>query len=187
MNTVHISNFVRRQTPQSGYSHWTISDEELLSRIQANLSQAKPGYREGVILVPVDPSGFFSSTVLLKDGDRLVGEYKSRKPGEEPRKSTYVIGGEKLPAKRVDVVLYAHHVLAENYENDTNCDFEIVSINAAPDLEEAPIPTGALIANHLELSGGTSTKMTDSEFVALLRKSVLYWKDKSQAAPEHLR
>jgi hypothetical protein len=134
--------------------------------------------------VPIPPSDFFSSTVLLKDGDKLVGEYKARKAGEEPRKSTFVVGGQKMPAKRVDVVLYAHHVLAENKENDTDADFEIVSINASPDEIEQPIPTGALIANHFGLSGGTSTQMTDGEFVALLRKSVLYWKDKAQAAPK---
>jgi hypothetical protein len=184
---IHINTFVRRQLPNSGYSHWDISDEELLSRIHTGFPNAIPGYREGVILVPIDPISFHSSTVSLKQGDLLVGEYVARKEGEEPRKSTYSLNGQKLPAKRVDVVLYAHHVLKENNENETDCDFEIVSVNASADLEEAPISTGALIANHFELSGGTSTNMTDSEFVALLKKSVLYWKDKSQAAPFRLR
>ena len=55
------------------------------------------------------------------------------------------------------------------------------------DEHEAPISPGALIANHLQLSGGPATNMTDSEFVALLRKSVLYWEGMAGAAPEHLR
>lgn len=189
---IHITNFVRRQTPQSGYSHWTISDSELLSRVTSNLHKAVPGYRNGVILVPVDPEGFFSSTVELRDGDKLVGEYVARRQGEEPRKSTYVLKNqfgervEKSPAVSVYIVLYSHDVLSEKNENETDADYEIVSVNANITDEEAPIPTGALIANHFELSGGTATKMTDSEFVALLRKSVLYWKNKSQVSPEHL-
>lgn len=187
MKSVHINSFVRRQTAKSGYSHWTFSDAELLLRIYANLSKAKPGYRDGVILVPIDPKECYSSTVLLKEGSILVGEYKARKEGEEPRKSTYSASGQKMPAKRVDVVLYSHKALLEGKENETDADYEVISVNASPDEEEQPIPTGALIANHLQLSGGTATNMTDTEFVALLRKSVLYWKDKSQVAPDNLK
>jgi hypothetical protein len=92
-----------------------------------------------------------------------------------------------MPAVRVDIVLYRHDVLAENKENETDAEWEIVSVNASPTLEETPISTGTLIANHLQLSGGTSTNMTDSEFVTLLRKSVEFWGDKANVAPEHLR
>lgn len=184
---IHITNFVRRQTPESAYSHWTISDEELLQRIQDNFQNANPGYRDGVVLVPVDPTGFYSGVVKLKEGDLLVGEYKARREGEEPRKSSNALNGEKIPAKSVYVVLYRHDVLAEKNEQETDADFEVISVNASPELEEAPIPTGALIANHLGLSGGTDTNMTDSEFVALLRKSVEFWKDKALVAPEHLK
>lgn len=192
MTTIHINSFVRRQTAESGYSHWTITDEELLARIQANLPKAKPGYRDGVVLVPVPPQGFYTSTVVLQDGDHFVGEYVARRPGEEPRKSTYVATNkfgeklEKVEAKSVNIVLYSHNVLMLNHENESSADYEIISINAEPTDEEAPIPTGALIANHFELSGGTATNLTDSEFVALLRKSVLYWKDKSLVSPKHL-
>ena len=187
MTTIHITSFVRRQTPASAFSHWTILDEELLNRVQAGLANATTGYREGVLLVPVDPAGFYSGIILLKEGDRMVGEYKARRPGEDPRKSNDALNGEKIPAKSVYVVLYRHDVLAEKNEHESEADYEIVSVNASPADEEAPIPTGALIANHLGLSGGTDTKMTDSEFVALLRKSMDFWKDKALAAPEHLK
>lgn len=187
MPKIHITSFVRRQTPASAFSHWTLSDEELLQRVVANIDKANPGYRDGVILVPVDPVGFYSGIVMLKEGDRMVGEYKARREGETPRKSNYALNGEKIPAKSVYVVLYRHDVLAEKNEHETDADYEIVSVNASPADEEAPIPTGALIANHLGLSGGTDTKMTDSEFVALLRKSMEFWQDKALAAPEHLK
>ena len=193
MPTTHITSFVRRQTPQSGFSHWTLSDEQLLARVQANFHKATQGYREGVLLVPVESDGFFSSTVLLQEGDKFVGEYVARRPGEEPRKSTYVVANrhgeqvEKIEAVKVYVVLYSHAVLLEGKENETDADYEIVSVNASATDEDAPIPTGALIANHFGLDGGTATKMTDSEFVEALRKSVMYWKDKSLACPDHLR
>jgi hypothetical protein len=187
MSSIHITSFVRRQTPQSGFSHWTISDDELISRVVAGLPNAKRGYRDGVLLVPVKPDGFFAGLVKLKDGDKLVGEYKARRPGEDPRKSTYALDGVKMPAVSVYVVLYAHDVLAEKNENETDAAFEVVSVNANVTEEEAPIPTGALIANHFGLSGGTNTNMTDSEFVALLRKSVEFWKDKALACPQELK
>lgn len=177
---IHITNFVRRQTETSQHSHWNISDEDLVNRITNNLHKAHNGYREGVILVPIDPNGFFSSITDLKINDHLNGSFTCRREGEEPRKSIFVVGN-KAPAKTVWIVLYAHHVLAEKNENETAADYEVVSVNASPteDNEPAPMPPETLIANHFELSGGTATKMTDAEFVESLRKSVLYWKDKA--------
>lgn len=183
---IHITKFVRRQTESSPFSHWTLTDEELLNRIHRNFARRKSGYRDGVVLVPVEPDGFFCSIVQLQPCDLLVGEYKARRENEEPRKSTYAVRGKKLPAQSVDVVLYSHGVLAEKNENETDADWEIVSVNANPTVDEVPISPGTLIANHLELSGGTATKMTDAEFVAALRKSVEYWKDKANLAPWHL-
>lgn len=183
---IHINSFVRRQTPESGFSHWIHSDEALLAVVEHHFHKAKQGYRDGVLLVPVNPIGFFSGVTELKEGDMLVGEYVARKPGEDPRKSSYVLGGEKMPALSAYVVLYRHDVLAENNEHETDADYEIISVNASPTEEESPIPVGALIANHLQLSGGTATNMTDSEFVQMLRKSVEFWKDKAQTAPKEL-
>ena len=186
MNTIHITGFVRRQTPESGFSHWIHSDESLIKLVQEGLPNAKQGYRAGVLLVPVNPIGFYSGVMQLEEGDILAGEYVARREGEEPRKSSYALSGEKMPALSAYIVLYSHAVLAEGKENETEADYEIVSVNASPTAEEAPIATDALIANHLGLSGGTATNMTDSEFVALLRKSVEFWKDKALAAPVDL-
>jgi hypothetical protein len=182
---IHITSFVRRQTADSRFSHWTLDDNALVQRIEAGLPNAKPGYREGVVLVPVETDGFYSATVTMTNGQKLVGEFASRRPGEEPRKSLAAIG-QKQPAGTVWVVLYAHHVLIEKNENESDANWEVVSINASPsvDAEPAPMPPETLIANHFELDGGTATKMSDSEFVASLKASVLYWKDKAQVQPE---
>jgi predicted sugar kinase len=92
-----------------------------------------------------------------------------------------------MPAKRVDIVLYRHDVLAENNEHDSEADWEIVSVNASPTEEETPIKVGTLLANHYGLSGGTATNLSAADFVAMLRKSVLFWKDKANAAPVELK
>lgn len=178
---IHINSFVRRQTKTSPFSYWTFDDEELLHRIKAGWEKRKPGYRDGVTLVPINPEGCFSGIVKLKAGDMLVGIYEARKAGEEPRKHTYAVG-EKLPASNCYVVLYHHDVLVEGNENETDKEWEMVSFNASPDDKEPPISPGTLMANHFKLSGGTDTRMTDSEFVAALRVSVEYWKDKALAA-----
>jgi len=179
--TIAFNSFVRRQTAESPFSHfsrWTLSDEKVLEMVQANLEKAKKGYRDGVILVPVAPEGFFSSVIQLQAGDKLHGEFKARRDGEEPRKTLHA-NGQKIAAQSVDVVLYSKEVLAEGKENSTDADWEIVSFNASPEVGEMPIQPDTLIANHFQLSGGTATNMSDSEFVEALKQSVLYWKDKA--------
>jgi hypothetical protein len=173
-----FNKFVRRQTTQSPFSHWTHDDASLLALVEANFDRAKPGYRDGVILVPVNPSGFFSSVIALKAGDKLTGEYKARREGEEPRQSVYA-QGDKIPALSVDIVLYRNDVLGD--DATTEADWEIVSINASPTEGEAPIQPMTLIANHYGIDGGTPTNMSAEQFEAALRESVLYWKDKALA------
>ena len=42
---------------------------------------------------------------------------------------------------------------------------------------------GTMLANHFQFSGGTETKMSDAKFIAALRKSAEYWKDKALVRP----
>jgi hypothetical protein len=175
---------VMRQTATSEYSHFDGSWEELealtLSAFGAN--RIKPGYRDGVVLVEVDPERFYTSVVELEDGDIFRGEFKRRVVGEEPRKSVYVVRPNgKQKACAVDIVLYRKDVLAENNENSTDADWEIVSINARPTNEEMPMSPSTLMANHFQVSGGTATKMTNDEFVAELERCFRYWRNKSHA------
>lgn len=183
---IHVNSFVKRQTAESEFSYFDGSWDELAQLVEEFFENKTQGYRDGVVLVNVPPERFYSSVVLLQEGDKLIGEYKARKEGEEPRKSTRVVGGKKSPAARVDVILYHADVLKEDGDNETEDQWEIISLNANPVDEEMPIPVGALIANHFGLSGGTDTKMSDAEFVAQLRESVLFWKDKAMAGGDGL-
>ena len=181
---VQTSEFVTRQTPDSEFSHFDGYWGDLEAMVLFHWDQRKPGYREGVVLVPVPADHFFTSIVQLKAGDKLVGEYEARQEGEEPRKSMGVVGGKKMPAKSVEIVCYAAHVLDEDNERSTDADWEIISVNASPFEAgvEVPMPVGTLLANHFHLSGGTKTNMTPEQLVDALRKSLLFWKDKARVA-----
>jgi len=179
---IHLTKFVQRQTPDSQYSHW-FSNDDLLEQVNANFDKHKPGYRDGVILVPISPEGVCSGVVQLYSGDKLTGVFRERKEGEEPRKSIWAAHSSKVPAKSAYVVLYRHDVLVETGENETDADWEIISVNASPTEDDPPIMPDVLIANHFQLSGGTATNMTNEEFVKQLKESVFYWKDKALATP----
>ncbi len=183
MKLIAVSNFVKRQTPNSEFSYfdggWVELEQLVTEAFKAG--KVKRGYREGVVLVEVEPERFYTSVVELKEGDKFRGEYKPRQAGEEPRKSVYVVKSQgKQPAKVVDVVLYRQDVLAENNENSCDAEWEIISINARPTTEEMPMSVDTLLANHFGASGGTATKMTNDEFVAALKRSWKYWKNKAQ-------
>jgi hypothetical protein len=184
--TIGINDFVRRQTAESEFTHFEATFEVVANLAREFFNEAKPGYKDGVCLVPVPPEGFYTGVVELTEGDVLVGKYRARRPGEEPRKAVHAAregawaeGRSKSPAVAVDVVLYRKDVLAENGENTTDCDWEIVSINGRITVEDQPSHPDTLIANHFGLSGGTLTGMSPEEFEAALRESVLYWKNKA--------
>ena len=174
-----VVTLANRQTADSRFSHFEGTTEELIQLIRENLDMAYVGYRSGVYCVPVPPSRFMSGIVQLAEGECIYGKYEARRAGEEPRKWVVSNSREKLPAKSCEVILYHRTVLEEEAGYKAAADWEVISINASPTAEIPPIPPDALIANHFNLSGGTSTKMSASEFEALLRKSVLFWKDKA--------
>jgi len=179
---IHLNTFCSdRQTADSPLTHWEISNTRLVELAEAELEagRTKAGYRDGVVLVSVDPAGFKTGVVELNDGDQLVGEYSSRREGETPRISIYVAGDKgKQNAKMVEVVLYRHDVLAENNENETDAEWEIVSVNGHPTPEPAPIAPNTLMHNHFGSDGGSNTNMTAQEFEAAMKESFEYWKNK---------
>lgn len=184
--TFGINPFVLRQTPESEFTHFGGGWPRLLELVAENFSQAKPGYRDGVCLVPVPPEDFFCGIVELQEGDKLTGEYQARRQGEEPRKTLRAVseGKSKLPCAAVDVILYSRETLEEGNEDRTGKDWDVISVNGRLTEEEMPIAPDTLIANHFELDGGTATGMSPEEFEAALRESVFFWKNKAMLAPK---
>lgn len=186
MTTFGINHFVQRQTAESEFTHFTGGWARLLELTSGHFAQAKPGYRGGVCLVPVPAKGFFCGIVELQEGDKLLGGYEARRPGEEPRKTTRAVseGRTKLPCVAVDIVLYSREVLAEGGEDHSGYDWDIISINGRLTEGDMPIHPETLMANHFELDGGTATGMSPEQFQEALRESVLFWKNKAMLAPK---
>mgnify|MGYP003951976679 CR=1 FL=1 len=194
--TIVANPFVQRQTAASEFSYHVEGIDAVVALAQEGVLDActspsgayrlQCGYRDGVRLLRLPSAGFMTAVLQLKEGDRLTGSYKARRPGEKPRKSIQAYG-EKMPARQVDVVLYSSIVLAEDGDNFLPPEvgnWEIVSVNASPVEGDIPIHPDTLIANHYLLDGGTATGMTPEQFEETLKAAVLFWQDKAMAAPQ---
>jgi hypothetical protein len=186
MSIVVINPFVLRQTLDSPFSCF-VGDggwDALLARVRAAFGSGsfRPGYRDGVIEVDIDPSGILSGVCTLTEGSELTGSFKARTAKEEPRKQVLAKGGKKIQAVSAYVALYRADVLKETNQNTLAADsggWELVSINGNPSEGAMPIDPMTLLHNHFASSGGTATGMSDSELVAALRVSFPWWKDKA--------
>ena len=177
--TFGLNNHVRRQTPASKFSHFEGSPEYLLGMIEEEFhaGTVEQGFRSGVVLVTLPASGFFCGVVKVTPDTPLRATFGARAEGEQPYVSVEAIGAEKLPASYVQAVLFSNEALAENNENDTNCDWELVSVNARHTCDPEPMTPMAMARNMANLVGGTLTEYTAEQFVA----SILYWSDKVMA------
>ena len=168
---IDVGDFVKRQTADSKFSHFDGSWQELRHLVNAFFDVAKPGYRDGVVLVAVPPSKFFSSVVPLRDDITLWSRFKARRAGEASHLETVALRGRKVPAEYVEIVLYRADVLAEGDERSTDAEWEIVSINASPTLEPVPMPPYTMARNQLCLKGGTKGQYSPAEWA----ESVEFW------------
>jgi len=174
---VACGEFVKRQTKESGYSHFEGSWEELEDEVEYFMDEVAfgtwritSGYRDGVILVQLPPEWFRSAIVDLNEESTLTANYAPRRLGEDPfiRVSAKA---KKQVAKHASVVLYRHDVLTENNERETDAEWEIVAIKARVTEEEEPMDPYTMARNFLHLKGGTKGDFTAEQFA----KSIVYW------------
>ena len=170
---IGINKFVLRQTAESKFSHYSGNWEDLKSLVEKGFGESNSGYRDGVRLVSVPAEGFFSGVVEVNGETPLKAIFEARRKNEEPFLQIVAIGGEKLPAKVVEVVVYRRDVLLEDGPDavSTEAEWEVVSINARPTEEEEPLTPMAMARNMLVLPGGTKATYTAEEFA----KAIIYW------------
>ena len=171
---VACGEFVKRQTPESGYSHfdgtWEALEELVTKQMEADPTRIHPGYKDGVVLVDLVSYGFYSAIVKLDENSKLTSNYAPRRLGEAAFIRTSA-KAKKQPAKYAQVVLYRHDVLAENNERETDAEWEIVCIKARVTEEEEPMDPYTMARNFLHLKGGTKGDFTAEQFA----KSIVYW------------
>lgn len=179
--TVKCGDFVKRQTKESGFSHFEGSWEELacLAKQYLRTGLCTPGYKDGVVLISMPEkdgwgkpvlSRFRSAIVDLTADSEITASYAPRRLGEAP----YIrlsAKGKKQVAKHASLVLYRHDVLAENNENETDAEWEIVCIKARVSEQEEPMDPYTMARNFLHLKGGTKGEFTAQQFA----ESIVYW------------
>jgi len=182
MPTIQVSDYARRQTTASQFSHYAGDIDMVAALALACFGAATTGYREGVLLVPVPAADFFSGVVTLEEGAELSTTFAPRYPGEEPHQQTTATG-TKLPANLVTIVLYSKELLAEGGDAATGADYDVISINAEAEGVEgqpAPLTPFAMARNAKGLKGGTPATYTAEELLA----SILYWNRHAMRTPE---
>ena len=168
---IGVNKFCLRQTPESRFSHFDGTWEALVHKVEEYFGDAKPGYRDGVVLVSVPPEGFFSGVVEVTTETPLKATFERRHEGEDAFVQVVAVNGQKLPAKAVDIVLYRKDVLAADGDETSGAEWDIISINARPTEGEEPAHPVAMARNFLGLPGGTKVEYTAQQFA----EAVMYW------------
>jgi len=163
----------------TGLSYFEGTWGELVQLVQDHFADRAPGYRDGVVLVPVPPDRFVSGSVALEPGVRLSAAYEPRRPGEDPVVQVRA-HAPQARAQAVDVVLYSHATLAEDGDASGDADWEIVSVNARPTVEPEPMDPVAMARNQLGLPGGTTATYTPEQWA----QAVWYAATHAHPAPE---
>ncbi len=179
--TIAINPFAKRQTANSEFSHFTGTWEELLAIVNKYWHKGVPGFRPGVVRVPVPPDGFFSGVVTLTPETKLTTQFAARRTSEQPFLQSFASVDQKQPAKFVEIIVYSHGTLKESDDaTDPNADYEIVSINASESHEPTPPTPVAMARNLLGLAGGSKTTYTADEFA----KSIIFWSTHAMCQPD---
>lgn len=174
MVRIGLNNMVLRQTADSKYSHYSGSFTDLVELVAENFEKGTPGYRDGIMLVPVPAEGFFSGVVQVTADTPLKAEFSARRKGEDPYVQVVALGGEKLPARVVEIVCYRHDVLAADGDNSTEAEWEIISINARTTEGPEPLTPMAMARNFLGMPGGTKAEYTAQQFA----EAIWHYRDK---------
>jgi len=180
--TIGVSEFVKRQTEDSVFTHYAGSWIDLANRTVEEFEAGNytEGYRDGVYLVqmPKDEAPLFKTfdAYPMFEGMKLDAQW-AKTPGREhePAKLQVTILEPKMLCKYVDIVIYKKEVLEEDKDDVTGADYDIVSINGRLGKEAPPIDPMTLVRNYLHLKGGTKMEGTSpKKMLEMLCESILY-------------
>jgi hypothetical protein len=139
--------------------------------VEQNWDRKIAGYKDGIWLVPVPTTGFYSAVCKMDDHPerQYVIDMTSRREGEEAF-AQIRYGARKIAAAQVQIVVYSREVLGTEVTS-ADGDFEIISINALPfEGPEIQSPV-SMMRNQLGLKGGTKTVYTAQQFA----ESIRFW------------
>ena len=174
-----VSDFARRQTPESHHNHFDGSWEELLTLIRQAWDQRRHSpHNSGVTLVPMPQTQlhrFYTSMVEVTEQTSLKARFAPRAEGEAPFIQISAPGYAKAQAKRAEIILYSHETLAKDGDapEPRQADWYIVSVNAYAGTQDEPMHPITMARNFLNLKGGTQpeTPYSAEEFA----QAIVYW------------
>ena len=184
---VAVNEFVRRQTKESGKSfssQLSFKDIALHAELQMSAGYFKEGYRQGVRIVAAAADitkQFTCPFVKIDAATELSAKYVQRRPNEKYYIQVRAKTGTLLPAGKVELILYHHDVLAENDEQSTTAEWELISFHALQEgINQMPMGPVTMMRNQLELPGGTKANYSADEWAY----SVKFWLHYAVLEPE---
>lgn len=187
MPEVAVNDFVRRQVKGSGKTYSpNLTFDEIAEHAAERFDGGhfREGYRDGVVIVeaPEEMSEHFACPFVEIDATTdLKAEWVARQEGEEPYIQIRAANGVPLPAGKVEFILYRHDVLAENDEQSTDAEWELISIHALPEgVDHLTMGPVTMMRNQLELPGGTKARYSSEEWAEAVR----FWQRYAALEPE---
>ena len=169
-----------RHVPGGKHTWYEGTAEELLEMVRAGWPRRWPGAGrsglEKVVIVPVDPAGFVSSTVAVDESTVLCAVYDRRQAHEEGFVRV-TAEGPREEVLHASVVMYSAGTLLENDgARSGDFDWEVVCLIAGPAVVE-PMDPLTMARNMLEKPGGTYSKYSALDFA----ESIWYWSARATA------
>tara|TARA_B100001094_G_scaffold323870_1_gene375510 strand:+ start:615 stop:1175 length:561 start_codon:yes stop_codon:yes gene_type:complete len=174
---VAVSDFVKRQKPNSGKTYTNMSFNELALYAEKKLKENCyiNGYRDGVVIINVEKKllKFFKCPFVKIDKDtKLNAEIVKRRTNEEHYIRIKALNGKELKAGSVELILYRNDVLKESNENTSKSKWELISFHAIPEgVKKMPMGPVTMMRNQLQLVGGTKGIYSSEEWA----ESVYFW------------
>ena len=177
MKTVGVNDFVRRQYKGTGKTYSDLSYQEIAeyAELELNNNHFKEGYRDGVVIIKVKKdlvSKFHCPFTKIMSNTKLKAVVTKRQPVEENYIQIRALNGDPLDVGSAQIILYRNDVLAENNEECTDKDWELIAFHAIPKfIDKMPMGPITMMRNQLELSGGTKAHYSSEEWAY----SVNFW------------
>lgn len=169
-----------RHVPGGKHTWFEGTADELLDLVRAGWPDRRPGAgRSGldkVVIVPVQPARFVSSTVRVNENTILHAKFDRRQIHEDGF-IRVTAEGAREEVRFASVVLYAAETLLENGgKRSGDFAWEVVCLIAGPTATE-PMDPVTMARNMLEKTGGTFCQYSALEFA----EAVWYWAGRASA------
>ena len=178
MKKIAVNDFVRRQIKGTGKtysSNLTFAEIADHAETQMATGNYKEGYRDGIRVVNGSADiakHFICPFTKIDNNTELKAVVVKRKPDEESYIQIRAINADPLPTGKVEFILYSHDVLAENNEQTTDAEWELISIHAFPEgVDHLPMGPVTRMRNQLEHTGGTKAQYPSEKRA----ESVHFW------------